>query len=87
MLMADLTMANAASDGNGSFVTISFASEFCGAAIAGELLRSDAVCVRRTGRTAFVRGTIRAEGEGESGGGREVFTYSGVFTRVGGSKL
>ena len=43
MLMADLTMANAASDGNGSFVTISFFSEFCGAATPSDLLRSNAV--------------------------------------------
>jgi acyl-coenzyme A thioesterase PaaI-like protein len=92
MTLADMTMADAARDGNGDWVTISFDSHFVTSAQLGDLLQSTAVCTRRTGRTAFVRGTIahvtspRSAEDGSGQDDTEVFTFSGVFSRVGGRR-
>jgi acyl-coenzyme A thioesterase PaaI-like protein len=89
MTLADMTMADAARDGNGDWVTISFDSHFVTSGHLGDLLESTAVCTRRTGRTAFVRGEItsRRSAEDERGQSKtEVLTFSGVFGRVGGTK-
>jgi len=51
MTVADLTMADAARDGNGGWVTISFSSEFVSSALLGDLLESNAWCTRRTGES------------------------------------
>ena len=92
MTLVDMTMVDAARDGNGDWVTISFDSHFVSSAQLGDLLHSTAVCTRRTGRTAFVRGAITKvtyprSAKDESGqDGTEVITFSGVFSRVGGTK-
>ena len=89
MTLADLTMADAARDGNGDWVTVSFDSQFVDSAKLGDLLHSTAVCTRRTGRMAFVRGVITSVGSAEGGSeqeSRQIFTFSGVFSRVGGTK-
>ena len=88
MTMADLTMADAARDGNGDWVTISFDSHFVASAQLGDLLHSIAVCTRRTSRTAFVRGVVSSRSEDASDQtttSKEIFTFSGVFSRVGGT--